>query len=492
MATPVVFASPPAATLFRFPPHPEPQTIPPPHFDLPFTIPDSWYVAALDPKVPITIAAVYAITAKALNAYNKSTGKQPWAISKTRAFHAFVVLHNVFLAVYSAWTWYGMLNALRNTIASPTGPNGWAATVDSFCKLHGPAGLGDAVEYDQHRGIWESTSGASISTAEGTPSRTDTGRFWNEGLAFYGWIFYLSKFYEVFDTLIILAKGKLSSTLQTYHHAGAMMAMWAGMRYMSAPIWVFVFFNSAIHALMYTYYTVTAFNIRVPTAIKRSLTSLQISQFIIGASCAMVHSFVSYLVPVQVKVASVNAAAAVSSVAAAATATPSAAGFFDGIKQAFIGAAEAAGAAAVGTSAEANAARQEASYETRYEKVDCITTSGATFAIWLNVFYLAPLTYLFASFFVASYVRRTKAEVVRAKSHPDRRRSNVLLAEKASWDAAKEIEREVYGESAEGAIIEDSDESSGSDKLKPVAPRANGVKTRANGKVNGKANGKKN
>lgn len=82
------------------------------------------------------------------------------------------------------------------------------------------------------------------------PSDSAQGRFWNEGLAFYGWIFYLSKFYEVLDTLIILAKGKQSSTLQTYHHAGAMLCMWAGIRYMASPIWVFAFVNSAIHAMM--------------------------------------------------------------------------------------------------------------------------------------------------------------------------------------------------------------------------------------------------
>ncbi|KAI2630748.1 GNS1/SUR4 family-domain-containing protein [Hypoxylon sp. NC1633] len=484
MDTPVVFASPPAASLFRLPPHSEPQTIPPPHFNLPFTIPDDLYVSALDPKVPLTIAFVYAVTAKALNVYNKSTGKKPWSISKTKAFHAFVVLHNIFLAIYSAWTWIGIFNALRHTIVSPTGPNGWAGTADSFCKFHGPPGLGNAINYNHEFGAWESVSGTESLTAEGAPSSADTGRLWNEGLAFYGWIFYISKFYEVVDTLIILAKGKLSSTLQTYHHAGAMMAMWAGMRYMSAPIWMFVFFNSAVHALMYTYYTVTAFNIRVPTIVKRSLTSLQISQFIIGASCAIVHSFVSYLVPIQVKVALSDGA---SSIAAATTGTPNADGFLDNLKQTLFGAAEAAGAAAVVSSPGADFNHEAIHYVTRYQKVDCITTTGATFAIWLNVIYLAPLTYLFVSFFIASYLRRSKAEVVRAKSNPDRRRSNVILAEKASWDAAKSIEREVYGESNEGAIIEDSDESNGNDKLHPSsAAQANGAKLTANGKENGK------
>lgn len=248
MASPIVFASYPPARLFKLPPYSDPQPIPPPHSNYLFTIPDNLFVAALDPKVPITIAAVYAVTAKALNVYNKSTGKKPWAISQTKAFHAFVILHNIFLAVYSAWTWYGMLGALQSSIVSPNGPDGWAATIDSFCKVNGPAGIRNAQTYNQASGTWSSLSGI-----QGSPSREQSGRLWNNGLAFYGWLFYISKFYEVVDTLIILAKGKLSSTLQTYHHAGAMMAMWAGMRYMSVPIWIFVFFNSAIHSLMVSF-----------------------------------------------------------------------------------------------------------------------------------------------------------------------------------------------------------------------------------------------
>ncbi|KAI3337092.1 hypothetical protein HD806DRAFT_475648 [Xylariaceae sp. AK1471] len=442
MATPIVYASAPVATLLKFPPRSDPQPFPPPQFDYLFTIPDNWYTAALDPKVPITIAVVYAVTAKALNAYNRSTGKKPWAISKTKAFHAFVILHNIFLAVYSAWTWIGMLRALQNTIASPTGPDGWAATVDSLCKMHGPAGLRNAQTYNPASHTWSSLSGADL-TAEGIPSREQTGRLWNEGLAFYGWLFYISKFYEVLDTLIILAKGKFSSTLQTYHHAGAMMAMWAGMRYMSAPILIFVFFNSAIHALMYTYYTVTAFNFRVPTVIKRTLTSMQISQFIIGGSGAMAFAFVSYLVPVETELPIADAAAAV--------------GVIDGIKQALN--------------------QTTAPQVTKYHKLNCLDTTGQTFGVWLNVFYLAPLTYLFVSFFVTSYLRRSKAENVRGKAYADRRQSNVTLAEKASWDAARGLEREVYGESNEGVVIEESNEPTGANQFQT---RPNGVK--ANGK----------
>ena len=144
-----------------------------------------------------------------------------------------------------------MLGALQRTVTRWSGSNGLAGTVDSLCKIHGPGGLGNAIAYNGTVSKWVSESPLTVSMTDmGTPDATDLGRLWNEGLAFYGWFFYLSKFYEVLDTVIILAKGKKSSTLQTYHHAGAMMCMWAGIRYMSPPIWMFVFVNSGIHALM--------------------------------------------------------------------------------------------------------------------------------------------------------------------------------------------------------------------------------------------------
>ncbi|KAK0623574.1 fatty acid elongase-like protein [Immersiella caudata] len=424
----------PSTSLFSFPPNSEPAFIVPPapgtsEFAPLVYISDDVYQAALDPKVPITIAAVYAVTAKLLNIYNKSTGKKAWAISKTTAFKWFVVAHNVFLAVYSAWTFVGMFGALRRTMVNPLGPTGISGFVDSVCKLNGPGGLGNAVIFDEATGTWQASSPGTSLSANGTPSSLDMGRLWNEGLAFYGWIFYLSKFYEVIDTLIILAKGKLSSTLQTYHHAGAMMCMWAGMRYMSAPIWMFVFVNSGIHAMMYTYYTVTAFNIRVPIFIKRSLTTMQITQFLVGASYAMAHSFVSYSVPVALT-STQDASASASAAAGAnnASAAP-AAGVIDSIKGTFA-----------------------------YKTVPCVSNNGATFAVWLNVFYLAPLTYLFVSFFVESYLRRSnaaekKAAASKKNGAASRRLSNnVAMAEKAGWEAAKNVEREVYGESNEEAI----------------------------------------
>ncbi|KAG6024526.1 hypothetical protein E4U41_001761 [Claviceps citrina] len=438
-----MMASMPDASLFSFPPNNEPRPLSPAAEPIsimrPFNIPDSIYQAALDPKVPLTIAALYAVTAKVLNRFNASRDKKPWAMSKTKAFFAFVVLHNVFLAAYSAWTFWGMLGTMRRSIASPFGPGGLAASADSLCRLHGPSGLGSSLYFNETSGQWDSADPTTLvaSLAGGQPSNTQPGRLWNEGLSYYGWIFYLSKFYEVLDTFIILAKGKFSSTLQTYHHAGAMLCMWAGMRYMSPPVWVFTLVNSFIHALMYTYYTLTAFSIRVPLFVKRSLTTMQITQFLVGASYAMLHSFLTYVAPVTVTRVATSQMDDVP-MAAAHAVRSTAAGALDSLKRFIFGpvALEPVASGAVETPTLIT--------ETVYIAQPCITRANETFAIWLNVLYLAPLTYLFVSFFIASYVKRSSANN-QAAGKPDRRLSNVALAEKAGWDAARGLEKEVYG-----------------------------------------------
>lgn len=423
--SPNIYLSLPSASLFKLRPASEPWTLAAPPvgsspYAPPFSIPEKIYSDVYDARVPLTIASVYAVTVVIMNRVNAARGNKPWAISKTRVFQWLVILHNVFLAVYSAWTFVGMWNGLKRTIPSPSGPNGLVGVVDSLCKLHGPAGLGNGASYSPAVNNWTAYTPASLEN--GAPSTTVPGRLWNECLAFYGWFFYLSKFYEVVDTIIILAKGKRSSTLQTYHHAGAMMCMWAGMRYMTPAIWLFCFWNSGVHALMYTYYTITAFSIRVPKAIKQTLTTMQIMQFVVGVFYAAAHSFVSYDVPVSVR----SVAETVS------TAAP------DVLKKIIYRAAGAEGLAekaAAGTETVSRSVTESM----HYEEVNCITTSGQTFAIWLNVFYLGPLMYLFMRFFYRSYIRRSTPKPT-ANGH-----ARVKAAEGAFMDASKGLERNLNG-----------------------------------------------
>lgn len=245
----------PSWSVFQFPPDAAPPPITNPYHGEPtlanpFLIPQHIFEGALSYKVPLIISSVYAVTVTYFNWYNRQHGNKAWRIAKTRPFFAFVIFHNVFLAVYSAVTCFAMVRALKSAFPHYTDPNAVVGTVDALCKIHGPRGLGDAVTYHPDTNTWGSKNANVLVGPRGLPDTTDVGRIWNEGLAFWGWWFYLSKFYEVFDTAIILAKGKRSTTLQKYHHAGAMLSMWAGMRFMSPPIWMFVLVNSGIHAMM--------------------------------------------------------------------------------------------------------------------------------------------------------------------------------------------------------------------------------------------------
>lgn len=189
---------------------------------------------------------------------------------------------------------------------------------------------------------------------------------------------------------------------------------------------------------------------------------MQITQFLVGASYAMAHSFISYAIPSVVSMsetkAPVNASVPVAE-------TPA---FFDGLKNLVIGAVSgvSSGASQHVNPAADNVAATGAAATYGQRIVPCIVSSGETFAIWLNVLYLAPLTYLFMQFFVQSYLRRS-AQAQKASGSKARRESEITLAEKAGWDAAKALEKEVYRESAANDVaVED-------------APAANGRATKA-------------
>lgn len=189
----------------------------------------------------------------------------PYKVASLAVFRHFVLLHNVALCVYSLWTFVGMLNSFSRTIGYIQVKTQSTSRLVNF--VHAVCDVED--------GVFQLTTR-------------------DHNLALFGWWFYISKFYEVLDTVIILLKGRPSSLLQSYHHAGAMMCMWSGIRYRSPPIWIFVVFNSFIHSLMYLYFSLACLKVRVPTFVKIALTSMQISQFVLGGSLAVFHAFIYY------------------------------------------------------------------------------------------------------------------------------------------------------------------------------------------------------
>lgn len=94
-----------------------------------------------------------------------------------------------------------------------------------------------------------------------------------------------------FVSRIVILKGRKPMFLQTYHHAGVIVIMWALVVTKNTSSGaVLVCFNSFIHSLMYTYYVFAAMGYSSP--LKAFLTQAQIIQFIVGIALIIPAHFI--------------------------------------------------------------------------------------------------------------------------------------------------------------------------------------------------------
>jgi fatty acid elongase 3 len=103
-----------------------------------------------------------------------------------------------------------------------------------------------------------------------------------EGPLFYwSYIFYLSKFYELVDSYLLVLKKKPLIFLHVFHHFIMPFVCWAGLEgKWTMALWTSCFWNSFVHVWMYYYYAVST--IGYNPWWKRYLTILQIYQFVSG------------------------------------------------------------------------------------------------------------------------------------------------------------------------------------------------------------------
>lgn len=100
-------------------------------------------------------------------------------------------------------------------------------------------------------------------------------------LYYWAYIFYLSKFYELLDTYLLVLKKKPVIFLHVFHHTVMPFVVWSGLQGKWAmALWSSTFWNSFVHIVMYYYYFVATMGIQPHW--KKYLTILQIYQFISG------------------------------------------------------------------------------------------------------------------------------------------------------------------------------------------------------------------
>ncbi|CAH7682691.1 GNS1/SUR4 family-domain-containing protein [Phakopsora pachyrhizi] len=289
-----------------------------------------FFEQTIRPEVPFGMVLGYLAFFAFLNRRQdgKDRMKGPW-------WRALLLLHNVLLAAYSLWTFVG------------TGP----ATIAYFIRGYKAAGV---------PGLVHNFCDSSMS-------------LWDGVISPYSYLFYLSKFWEILDTVILIGKGKRASLLQEYHHAGAILTVWAGVRYESPAAWLFIVFNSLVHTIMYTYYALSVLHISVPGVLKRSLTKIQIAQFVLGGSLGALTLLLS--LPKEVG---------------------------DSFEWEPIKAVEGEGLERLGPGFNENF---------------CLHTPGQRLTVLGGVGYLIPLTGLFLSFYFQSYRRKIDSKKQQSRHH---------------------------------------------------------------------------
>jgi hypothetical protein len=92
--------------------------------------------------------------------------------------------------------------------------------------------------------------------------------------------FYLSKYYEFFDTFLLYLNGKSPIFLQKYHHIGAVLCWHLTYVYKMDCIWLPSLLNAFVHSIMYSYYLGCLLKIERVRFIKKYITGLQLCQLI--------------------------------------------------------------------------------------------------------------------------------------------------------------------------------------------------------------------
>ena len=100
-------------------------------------------------------------------------------------------------------------------------------------------------------------------------------------------LFTVSKLVELGDTLFIVLRKQPLIFLHYYHHITVLMYVWTSYPYRTSSGRWFMLMNYFVHSLMYTYYTLRALRFKVPRVINKVITTLQLSQMVLGLGIAI-------------------------------------------------------------------------------------------------------------------------------------------------------------------------------------------------------------
>lgn len=89
---------------------------------------------------------------------------------------------------------------------------------------------------------------------------------WKNGIGVYGFAFYLSKYWELLDTALLIVKRKKPSFLAVYHHAITFCCAYILQASQAPATYLFVGLNSVVHTVMVSRTAITI-HARLPESV---------------------------------------------------------------------------------------------------------------------------------------------------------------------------------------------------------------------------------
>jgi len=107
---------------------------------------------------------------------------------------------------------------------------------------------------------------------------------------FWVWIFGLSKYIELVDTIFLMLRKKPISFLHWYHHTTVLLYVWVSTALTPGGVgYIFAAVNCLVHFVMYFYYFLTSCGFK--PGFGRIITNFQIFQMIIGLANCFIWSY---------------------------------------------------------------------------------------------------------------------------------------------------------------------------------------------------------
>ena len=115
-------------------------------------------------------------------------------------------------------------------------------------------------------------------------------------LYYWSYLYYLSKYYELLDTALQLARGKPPPhfVLHVYHHAVVLFMAWAWCEYQQSLQFIALACNTAVHVVMYSYFLQRTITKKTPKW-KAFVTQFQIIQFSFSFLCILLTLYIYFV-----------------------------------------------------------------------------------------------------------------------------------------------------------------------------------------------------